>query len=223
MKKIYILTLNGYHNYGNRLQNFALQQVLEDFKFNVTTVRVERKSSTKITDKLLKLLDFKLIFKKIIIHKNRKLLNEKIKKFKIFSKIHLCESDFVVSSTDHFKRVSAETDYFVVGSDQVWNPNTLHGTEYYFTPFTANKQNIPYAPSFGVKTLSSEQIEKYKKWLSNFEHLSVIEEAGQKIIEDLLGIEVPVLVDPTLLLTKDAWLKISKPHDHKPNKKYLLT
>ena len=88
MKKIYILTLNGYHNYGNRLQNFALQQVLEDFKFNVTTVRVERKSSTKITDKLLKLLDFKLIFKKIIIHKNRKLLNEKIKKFKIFSKIH---------------------------------------------------------------------------------------------------------------------------------------
>jgi len=53
--------------------------------------------------------------------------------------------------------------------------------------------------------------------------LSVREEAGQKIIKDLLGIDVPVLVDPTLLLKKDEWLKIAKPHDHKPNKKYLLT
>ena len=38
MKKIAILTLNGYFNYGNRLQNFALQEILKSMKFEVETV-----------------------------------------------------------------------------------------------------------------------------------------------------------------------------------------
>jgi len=114
-------------------------------------------------------------------------------------------------------------DYVVVGSDQVWNPNNLHGTDYYFSPHTSKNQNIAYAPSFGIEDLLDEYKKQYKKWLGNFEYLSVREEAGQKIIKDLLGIEVPVLVDPTLLLTKDEWLKIAKSHEHKPSNKYLLT
>ena len=38
MKKIAILTLNGYFNYGNRLQNYALQEILKTYKFDVETV-----------------------------------------------------------------------------------------------------------------------------------------------------------------------------------------
>ena len=38
MNKIAILTLNGCFNYGNRLQNFALQEVLTSLGFETETV-----------------------------------------------------------------------------------------------------------------------------------------------------------------------------------------
>ena len=38
MGKIGLITLNGYFNYGNRLQNYALQEVIKSLGFNVETV-----------------------------------------------------------------------------------------------------------------------------------------------------------------------------------------
>jgi len=40
--------------------------------------------------------------------------------------------------------------------------------------------------------------------------LSVREEAGAKIIKELTGRDAVVLVNPTLMLTKEKWLSISK-------------
>src|SRR5699024_11723880 len=39
LRKIGIITLNGYFNYGNRLQNFALQETLKRYNFEVETDR----------------------------------------------------------------------------------------------------------------------------------------------------------------------------------------
>ena len=38
MKKIGILTINDDGNYGNRLQNYAVQKILEKFNFEVETI-----------------------------------------------------------------------------------------------------------------------------------------------------------------------------------------
>ena len=38
MRKIGILTINDYNNYGNRLQNYAVQEVLLKQGFNVQTI-----------------------------------------------------------------------------------------------------------------------------------------------------------------------------------------
>lgn len=42
VSKVGIITLNGYFNYGNRLQNFALQQVLLKFFDEVETIWYRR-------------------------------------------------------------------------------------------------------------------------------------------------------------------------------------
>ena len=47
MKKIAILTLNGYFNYGNRLQNYALERFLIKLGYNVTTVKIKIDYSAK--------------------------------------------------------------------------------------------------------------------------------------------------------------------------------
>ena len=38
MKKAAIITLYGNYNFGNKLQNYALQAVLEDYGFEVETL-----------------------------------------------------------------------------------------------------------------------------------------------------------------------------------------
>ena len=38
MVKIGLLTLNGYSNFGNRLQNYATQEVLNSLGFDVETI-----------------------------------------------------------------------------------------------------------------------------------------------------------------------------------------
>lgn len=53
--------------------------------------------------------------------------------------------------------------------------------------------------------------------------LSVREEAGAKIIKDLTGRDAEVLVDPTMMLTREKWLSIAKEAPNKPKGKYLLT
>jgi len=47
MKKIAIITLNGYFNYGNRLQNFALQKTLQKMGYEVETLRIERNAKKR--------------------------------------------------------------------------------------------------------------------------------------------------------------------------------
>lgn len=41
-------------------------------------------------------------------------------------------------------------------------------------------------------------------------YILVREDEGAEIIKDLTGRDTPVLIDPTLLLTKEKWLSISK-------------
>ena len=227
MSKIGLLTLNGYHNYGNRLQNFALESVLISLGNEVTTIRVERKAKKSNIDFFKKIINIKFVFdslnKRIIRIINQNLIATRTLQFENFSRKYLNESAYIINNESDFKRISLDFDFIVVGSDQVWHPLNLHGTDYYFSPFKQKKFNIAYAPSFGIEKLPDDFKVQYKEWMSNFEHISVREDAGKKIVRDLTNMNVPVLVDPTLLLSADQWLKIAKSHTNKPSKKYLLT
>ena len=47
MKKVAILTLNGYYNYGNRLQIMLLKKSLKSLGFDVVTIIYDRKTTTE--------------------------------------------------------------------------------------------------------------------------------------------------------------------------------
>ena len=55
------------------------------------------------------------------------------------------------------------------------------------------------------------------------ECLSVREESGADIIKEITGRNAIVLVDPTMMLSKDKWLSVSTADINKPKKEYLLT
>lgn len=234
-KKIGIVTLHGYYNYGNRLQNYALKMFLEKFGYDVTTTIIEDNNmSVKIKNKQRELLikslftnpfegitQLKQIYnnKKEIVNANQ-ITREKI--FKGFSEQYLKEKEYELTISEDVDRLS-EYSFFVTGSDQVWNPIYYNWLPLYFLCFTSKEKRIAYAPSISREELPNEYKNDYKKWLMGMSAVSVREEAGSKIIRDLTGIEAPVLVDPTLLLNKNEWLLVSNRALNRVDTPYLLT
>lgn len=53
MKKIGIITLSGNYNYGNRLQNYAMQEVYKILGFEVETIQNKMCSDNKTKFSLL--------------------------------------------------------------------------------------------------------------------------------------------------------------------------
>ena len=116
-------------------------------------------------------------------------------------------------------RLQEEYNTLIVGSDQIWNTTFKWLSINAFLPFKHPKK-IAFSASFGVDSIPYDQT--IADCLNDFKALSVREEAGAKIIKDLTGRDATVLVDPTMLLTKDEWRKVSKkPRGAKEG--YILT
>jgi len=235
-KKVGIITLHGYENYGNKLQNYALQEIIKELGYEAHTLIItdtKRKSSGNkylrtikaninkpinvICKNIIDKIDKKLYY---IRHKN--IINQRIRIFKEFSKMYLNEQFYSNLQSD-LKKINKNYDYFITGSDQVWNPLYLHKLPLYFLTFTDKKRRIAYAPSFGRDNIPDKYKEDYIKWISEIEFLSIREILGAGMIKELTNKNAPVLLDPTLLLSKDRWLNISKVANNKPKDKYLLT
>ncbi|GAB2537991.1 polysaccharide pyruvyl transferase family protein [Gracilibacillus alcaliphilus] len=225
MKKIGIITLNGNFNYGNRLQNYALQKVIEKEGAQVDTILVDKyKKNNDGISILIKRKIKKLLQNVQLYTPSYKYERMRLNKFIFFSKKFIKETNFYISDNNFQESKIKEYDYFVTGSDQVWNPAFNNGVSSYFLTFAPLEKRISYAASFGVSEIPPKYQANYKEWLGNISSLSVREQAGVEIINQLTGRkDVEVVLDPTLLLNSEDWLDIASPHKHKPSSKYLLT
>lgn len=217
-KRVSIITITDpTPNYGNRLQNYAVVSVLNTFGLHVVTLNTQRQTS---------LIKWRL--KAIInalsgyhLSKNQATFIKGIC-FGKFANKYLNPSNELLEG----KLKSNKYDYYVLGSDQVWNPAwyTPLKKEAFLLTFAGPEQKVCFSPSFGIEELPSEWKEWFKANLQTFPHLSVRENAGKKIINNLIGRDAEVLIDPTLMLDKADWLKIAKkPKKVDFSKRYILT
>ena len=206
MKKVGLFTIQTY-NYGNRLQNYASQYVLEKLnKKSKTFLMKENKTSLII-----------LFIKKIKAKVDELFVGDSKAKFRLFNNNIEYTTDFI-GSKNYSVRID-KYDAIIVGSDQIWNMTFSWLSKNVFLPFKHQKK-IAFSASFGVDSIPYDQT--IADCLNDFKALSVREEAGAKIIKDLTGRDATVLVDPTMLLTKDEWRKVSeKPRGAKEG--YILT
>lgn len=73
-----------------------------------------------------------------------------------------------------------------------------------------DKKKISYAASFGISELPEKYKSLYRKALLEYSHLSVREQRGKEIVEELTGRDdVFVTLDPTLLLSKESYLSLA--------------
>ena len=217
MKKIAILTINDDTNFGNRLQNYALQEILN--KKNLIVKTIDNKNIKK-TKNLLKQFIF---FNKGILRRFSPLKrHRRWRKFVEFNKNFIYSNEIIYLDTIP-SDILEYNDYFIVGSDQVWNPTITRLSTIDVLKDVVPNKRISYAASFGIDRLPKKNEEIVKQEISKFKSISVRENEGKKIIEDLTGRkDVEVLIDPTMLLTSKEWDKISKKPKMIKNKNYIL-
>lgn len=222
MKKVGLVTIYDDMNFGNRLQNYALQYVLET-NFNVKVV-------TLVADCQMQLVSMIKAYTLSILSKlpfgfKRSPMDYRWDAFMKFTRRYIKTKIFW--GKDRIpESISDKYDVFITGSDQVWNynlPVVRNHEDDYFLCFAESKKKNSYSASFGVDFLKEEWLENYQMRLRTFKNLSVREQAGQRIVSELIGKTASLNMDPTLLLTKEEWQAIEKrPNTYKKDQSYLL-
>ena len=210
-KEIGIVTIIDNNNYGNRLQNYALSYFCEK-KYEIKTITLLNKHY--LNDR--KFLCIRII-KNFIKKENTIDLARKEAFDKFNENIH-----FSKKTINCFSNLN-KYDYLIVGSDQVWNPYIRRLRDVDVLKGTLKHKRISYAASFGVSDIKKDASRKIKKEIKRFKAISVREDIGKKIIENITNRnDIEVLIDPTMLLTAEEWDKVSKKPKMLKTDKYIL-
>lgn len=233
--KFGIITLVS-DNYGNKYQNYAVEQILSEYgevetyglenlynkPLSAEKSKIKKLNPLYIREVFISRLMYKYDINRVdygIIHNlkyakrnSKKLLTLKKKRsqrFRQFSDEKLHISSILLNRENITKDWIEGIDYFICGSDQIWNPNYATTSELAFCSFAPEK-TICLSPSFGVSKIPTYRMDEYRCWLKKIKTLSVRENAGQKIIKILTGRNAEILIDPTMLIPVEKWKQLCK-------------
>lgn len=226
--KIGKITLDGYSNYGNLLQNYALQQVLLRYAEVVDTIwhspnnfmpqvywKWEWKEPLKLA---INWKNFRTIFQ------SGKIGSEMVRQGKLRDWADRYIS--IRKGVKDLRSISSEYDYFITGSDQVWNPyfsGKDNDLEDNFLEFAPLKKRLSYAASIAAPEIPANRRTLFQNGINGMAQLSVREAAGAKLIYELTGRKAEVHVDPTMLLTTQEWDAVSRVPAWYKGDDYILT
>lgn len=221
MKKVLIVTLFGNYNYGNKFQNYAMQEVLKKYQLDVCTLdtqKIFQSTYEKVSFvKRLKNLSIKNVIKKLNDIRNRTINTKRTLGFINFSNKYIKMNEYISD-----EKLKKEFDFVCIGSDQVWKPEALN-SHYAYAHFHDSNNVFAYAPSFGISNIADEYVEKLKNGLKNVKNISVREQRGAEIVKEISGRDAEVVVDPTMLLTTEEWDSIIMKPAEIPEKEFIVT
>ena len=224
--RICILTQPLCANYGGLLQAYALQTVLKRMGHNVMT---EDRRCSKLTGKKAWESQIKRLLGPIRkrYYPSQKDLIRIRQNTDRFIREHITTTEPIYSNTkEEFQKYNFDT--YIVGSDQVWRPRYSPCITNYFLDFTVNQdvKRIAYAASFGTGEWEFSDLEtkECSQLVKNFDAISVREDSGVRLCKDYLGVEAVHVLDPTMLLEKNDYMKLlGKSRQKKSSDKKLMT
>lgn len=220
MKKIGIISICNYYNYGSMLQGYALYRFISQFNdVNCQIINYRVQPITLFKNKFIKMRLLRLPY--YFSHINEVYAKSKYSEkldirrhyFDTFLKENTNLTKIFYRSKEQLFDNQPVYDIYITGSDQTWNPLLCGGynNSPMFLDFAIkNSSKAAYAPSLGVSTLTDEQKKVLKFKLKDFKYISCRETNGAKLLSNLLDREIPAVLDPTLLLTKQKWMEIEE-------------
>lgn len=197
----------GNFNYGGMLQAYALSFFLKKKGYTALQISYERNyKRPSYIRRIVGLTPNKILSRIFGLFFYTKEINSRKEIFTTF------QNDFIPHTTKTYSALNIrssieQTDIFIVGSDQVWNPNWTEDA--FYLSFAPHNKKISYAASFGVTQIPQSQVNRIKVFLSKFAFISVRELAAQRILSSCINKSVQVVLDPTMLLEPNDWKQIA--------------
>ena len=205
--KIAILTMAYGTNYGNRLQNYALQELLRGIGLSTDTLHHKLEPTTTLCRKIIRFL--KRCIKKVIRCNYEQAIRNRL--FRKFDHEYVQWGKVSLSLNVAPAYLPDAYDYFIVGSDQVWNANfgdVRANINNFLATFVPPEKRISYAASFGTSQIAEGYEDLFKAELPKFKAISVREQEGVRLVEKC-GAEATLVLDPTMMLNQTEWDKLA--------------
>ena len=217
-KRIGILTFHNSYNCGSMMQAYALQQYLKKLGVESEIIDFSNEGQKRLYSVFFKDYSIKNLIKNCILFFHQRKIKKNYQYYELFKR-----ANFILSKNSYEKEeelIDEDYDYIICGSDQIWNITIADSDDAYFLPWVKNAKKIAYAPSFGAKNIVkyAQNVEDYKAFLQDFDSLSIREDNGQIWLKDLIGKNIPVVLDPTLLLAREDYEKIINTNIKTPEK-----
>ena len=221
--KVGIITILKVNNYGAELQAYATQAVMNALGYEAEIIDYLFYKNERFvkTHKAAPLFSFPIkkrlaeaLYPVIARLKSRGNGEAAARRKRRFEEFH--EKNTRLSPTyrsiDELYTSAREYDVYLTGSDQVWNPGIYASLEPYFLDFAPEgKRRVAYAASFGVSAIPDYAKAYYAKRLSAYSAIGVRESNAVEMVRELSGKEAQWVLDPTLLLSREQWLRVAAP------------
>lgn len=233
MGKTAIVSCYFKHNYGSALQAFATQYFLDSIGIENETINISENVDFLRGKKkyyLKEITNFSFYYSKLGMIKfcldkkiNKKLNNNvkiRAKKYEEFkNNIRLSKP---YKTYDELTKACKNYNNVIVGGDQLWLPVNVVADYYTLNWVPSGINKVAFSTSFGVSEIPSKYKNCYKNFLNRLDNISVREDSGVKIVEELLQKKPFLSCDPTILLTKEDWMKIKKTSSCNNKEKYIF-
>lgn len=209
-----IMTFHASHNYGSMLQAYALQQTVREMDLRCEIINFRPERQKQMFKPLFQQGHLSERLKRLFVQKAY--LKQIIKKYQFFEQFlheYLQLTDTEYATLDELEAGCPAYDYYISGSDQIWNQDCFDFDMAYYLPFVRNGKRIAYAASMGSrpKWNNSFEFDKIRELLNRYDAIGVREPQTAECIRRLCGKFPEVVLDPTLLLPPMIWEKMITP------------
>ena len=176
MKSVSFITIHFGANFGSVLQTIATSRILKDLNCKVICINYIQDRWTwnayfKVRNPFRLV---KRILNSPIEYANRYIYQSYLEKYvELTPKIY----------RRNFSKKCPKSDFYITGSDQVWNSKHNLGIDehYYFAGFPKETKKIAYAASIGQDSISDDEYDKVKQLLSSYNRISTSIGVGSSV------------------------------------------
>lgn len=220
--RVGIITIEQCNNYGAELQAYALQKKLQLMGYDAENINyyfykhpLHKKTcgakpifALSVTNRVKEFLS--PLIARLRALKSPRANAERTARFAAFAKANIKHSRGYQTVEDLCEN-PPQYDVYVTGSDQVWNPRAGATLDPYFLSFAPpDAKRISYAASFGVSSLSREEVQIISQRLKKYSAISVREKTGVELVSQMDGVcDATAVLDPTLLLNLEEWTSVA--------------
>jgi len=217
-KTIGVSTFCSWTSYGSICQAYALKKKLKSLGFTSYILNDRGYPSPEAKCRIRLSKNIKLTVASILGNRYKRSIAEQYRKSNSFIKNHV-DTIYYNGYADLALNYFA-ADYYISGSDQVFNPTTPRNG--LFLDFVKDKSKcLTYACSMGTTKVNPNTEHEFSRLINNFSTISLREEDNIEVLKKYNpDAKYCVNIDPTFLLSRDEWRQIETPYNIKG--KYIL-